>query len=461
MSPDLLGIGRPRPAQLQAALRLWGASACRRQVLLEQQQEALREILSFAGEHVPYYRELFEKAGMDVRSIQGREDLSRIPISSKLDLKEVPRDELMPPGLDDASLIPDRSSGSRGIKLFVWREQFEQHLLQLFRIRAWREVGVRSTDRLARVSGTWAQWKREPTAASKMRQALRIFYMTKVESTQEPTAVLSDLVAARPDVVTGYPSVLHEVSRIAASSDQMALRPRIVLCGGETLIPPMREDISRALGVPVLNFYGAMEFNLLAWECPETGLFHVCDDALVLEVLRDDAPVAEGELGEVVVTGLYSYAFPLIRYRLGDLAVRGPESCPCGAPFSTLQSVRGRTVEYYWRADGSAIHHWELSVALNQQIKGAIARYQIVQEEDGRIVYRLMLSRPLEAAEEEAVRREATEKLGTDTAFEIRIEEEIACAPSGKMLQSVNRYRPMFEEHRWDPGAFDWTWGAS
>lgn len=113
-------------------------------------------------------------------------------------------------------------------------------------------------------------------------------------------------------------------------------------------------------------------------------------------------------------------------------------------------------MEYFYRADGSAVHHWQLSVALNRQTDGRVGRYQIVQERDGRIIYRLMPLRELEADQIAAVYRAGQEILGEATPFEVRIETDIPCAPSGKMLQSVNHMRTVGGRASWDPAAQDW-----
>ena len=77
-----------------------------------------------------------------------------------------------------------------------------------------------------------------------------------------------------------------------------------------------------------------------------TGEMHLCDDNVIVEVLRDGRRAAVGEAGEVVVTGLHGHAVPYIRYNLGDTADPGDEQCRCGAPFSTLRDLRGRTMDY-------------------------------------------------------------------------------------------------------------------
>ena len=96
----------------------------------------------------------------------------------------------------------------------------------------------------------------------------------------------------------------------------LTLSPRLVVTTGELLTEPLRARIS-VIGSPIRDLYGSNEFNLLAWECPAgQGTYHVCDDAVVLEVVGPDGrPVEVGQTGEVVVTGLHSFAMPFIPSR--------------------------------------------------------------------------------------------------------------------------------------------------
>ena len=78
-------------------------------------------------------------------------------------------------------------------------------------------------------------------------------------------------------------------------------------------------------------------------------------------------------------------------------------------------------------------------------------RYQIVQEEDGRIAYRVMPLRELGDDQIATLYRVGAEILGDETPFEVRVEKEIPCAPSGKMLQSVNHMHSSTGRPSWDP----------
>ena len=115
----------------------------------------------------------------------------------------------------------------------------------------------------------------------------------------------------------GYVRRISEIARVWPDVRGAAGNPRLVFVGGEMATPPMRRRIEQGFGAAVVDFYGSHEFNLIGWECAVTGDLHVCDDNVVVEVVRDRRPGAVGETGDVVVTGLHTYAAPFIRYGLG------------------------------------------------------------------------------------------------------------------------------------------------
>src|SRR5207247_3047147 len=135
----------------------------------------------------------------------------------------------------------------------------------------------------------------------------------------------------RPEIVCGYPSAVAHVAARMQARDLREVRPRLVLVGGEVLGAASRRTIEEAFAAPLYDVYGAHEFNLLAWQCPASGDYHVCDDNVIVEIVGGDGrPVQDGETGEIVATALHSYTMPFVRYRTGDLAARGPGPCACG-----------------------------------------------------------------------------------------------------------------------------------
>src|SRR5436305_5091145 len=93
----------------------------------------------------------------------------------------------------------------------------------------------------------------------------------------------------------------------------------LLLSFGTVVDEETREICRTHFGAEIVDTYGAEEIGHLAAQCRQCGEYHVSAEAVLLEVLRPDGSLArEGEIGRVVVTSLYNYAMPLIRYELGD-----------------------------------------------------------------------------------------------------------------------------------------------
>lgn len=86
------------------------------------------------------------------------------------------------------------------------------------------------------------------------------------------------------------------------------------------------------------------EVGDVAWQCQRREAFHLNADQIYVEFLRNQRPVQEGEEGEVVLTQLYRYSMPLIRYSPGDFAVPGAVPCGCAVSLPTLRALEGRTL---------------------------------------------------------------------------------------------------------------------
>ncbi len=300
----------PRVVSALAALALHPyASRARLEAFRAQR---LRRLVAHAAARVPFYRRLFAEAGIDAQQIRQPEDLRQLPITSRAQLQEASLFERLCEGARAESLVKRRTSGSSGQPLDIWRTQAEERLLQAFRWRARLQAGRRLSDRFSTLAhpGT-TDAARFPWLLRAARSlGLQREHLISCFDAPEQQARL--LEAQRPQVINGLAGSIWRLSQYLAQRPHR-LRPRCLHVGGEVLNPAMRSTIERAFAAPVFDFYGSHECNLLAWQCPEGFGYHVCDDSLVLEVLRDGQPVAEGELGAVVVTLLHSYTMPFLR----------------------------------------------------------------------------------------------------------------------------------------------------
>jgi phenylacetate-CoA ligase len=373
-----------------AAAVWWHRTAARERVEAFQ-AERLRRLVRHAYARVPYYRRLFDGAGVRPEEIHSLADLPRLPLSAKSNYRAAPVRDLVADDLDPARLIEQRTSGSTGQRLVVYRTWLEVRLHHLFRLRALADVGVRPRDLIAQVGLQHSVHPHDHKLIGRALAAAGLTRRVRIDLFSSPEQQAEQLRAARVDVVSGYPGALGRLASHLLDAGIDDIRPRLVLVGAEVLTPPLRRAIEQAFAAPVIDLYGSHEFNLLGWECRVTGAMHVPDDSLAVEILVDGRPARPGETGEVVVTSLHLHAMPLIRYRLGDLATRDETPCACGAPWTTLRSVQGRTVDWFSLPDGRLLHPYRISQGFFAGRALPVRHYQLVQLSPDRIVLRIVV----------------------------------------------------------------------
>jgi phenylacetate-CoA ligase len=150
------------------------------------------------------------------------------------------------------------------------------------------------------------------------------------------------LAARKPAYLIANSQGLKELARVCMREGS-PIRFDLLFSHGTIVDQEARELCDAAFGVPIVDSYGAAEIGQLAAECPDCGEYHVSAEAVHLEIVRDDGTIARpGEIGRVIVTGLYNFAMPLIRYEIGDLAEAGSERAACGRTLPSLRRILGR-----------------------------------------------------------------------------------------------------------------------
>ena len=426
-----------RMESLWAVLRApsWG-----REELEDFQSRRFRALVRHAFERVPFYRELYSRHNVQPEDIRGLEDLPRLPVALRHEMQGRPPGHLLARGFTPEKLIRHRTSGSTGYPFTTYRTWFEERLLHAVRLREQLRRGLRITDRRAAV--VVGHGDRIDGRGTRLARRLGLLRRYSVSCLLPACEILARLSRCRPDTLGGYPDALAMIASEATEEHRRHIRPRIITTGGETLTPDMRARISECLGAPVYDNYGAHEFNLLAYECGETGLYHVAEESVLLEVMDNGRPVAPGQTGEVVATALHSFAMPFLRYWTGDLAVRGPLRCPCGAPCATLEKILGRVIDRFTLPDGSKLHPYHL---LEPLVKEApwLRRYQLIQEAVNRVVLKLQ---PLDGAEprpEDLSRLRASLQapLGREVTLQFELVKELPPAGSGKFRPYYSKVR--------------------
>lgn len=175
----------------------------------------------------------------------------------------------------------------------------------------------------------------------------------------------------------------------AATPDQArALKLERIFAFGETVVPGTREIVKERLGAKLVAMYSCEEVGPLAGECPHAPHYHMFPDNAVVEILDEDGnPAKPGEIGRVVITGLYNYATPFIRYAIGDVVSVSDKPCECGRIFPLITQVEGRTRCAFVFRDGKRVwpRSWDAE-ALRAFVP--FREFQMIQLDHERIEFR-------------------------------------------------------------------------
>jgi phenylacetate-CoA ligase len=185
------------------------------------------------------------------------------------------------------------------------------------------------------------------------------------------------------------PSGALAIAHAVTPQEGRALGIETVLLNGETVPDGAREIIAERLGARAAAFYSCQEIGHIASECEAAPHYHVASENALVEIVDDRGrDVAPGERGRVIVTGLYNYVMPFIRYELGDIAVADVD-CPCGRTLPVIARVEGRSRNAFVFRDGSRM--WPRTSMVRAMAHFVpFTRFQMVQLDFERIEFRYL-----------------------------------------------------------------------
>lgn len=388
--------------------------------------QARARVVRLAAANVPFYRDRYREAGIDLQNLEHGDGFAALPPIDKADVRAA-GESLRDPTVDDEQTLSLTTGGSTGEPLRLWQSRACDAWEEAFVWRHWRWFGLRYLDRAAICRGL-----RAPNGESIGVDATKGLVLSGFDlSWQSARRYLDALWVYAPRYLRAYPSTAHLLARRAlADGDPPPRTPIVVLTSSELLLPDQRETIARAFGGPVADLYGHAERTIAAGECP-AGRLHAFVEYGHVEILDDEGrPCAPGVEGELVGTAYRNPAFPLIRYRTGDRAAFVDERCPCGRTLPVLRLAGGRAQDVIVTPEGARVSVAALN--FHSRIFDGIERVRFVQESPVRVVMEYTLVDPRRDIDERAVETELRTKLGRSLQLAYRRRETIEVSPSGK-----------------------------
>lgn len=396
------------------------------------QDERLRALVRYACEQVPYYREVFDQAGLKPGDIRGVTDLPRIPTLTK-DIVRERADDLRSREFERLRPVPVRTSGSTGTPLQFYADRDLAIAKFATFWRVWNRAGYRLGRRWALIAGSLF----EDRALFRRVRSMNALYISSFNLTADTAQrILEELLRFRPVFLRGYPSALYEFSRFI--DDPAALRRvgiRSISTNSENLLPFQREQIESSFGCRIFDVYSQWEQVCVATQC-ERGSYHHEAEYGILEVLDPRGrPAPPGETGEITGTSLFNRAMPLIRYQTRDLARRGGRPCPCGRAHPVIEAIDGRMEDVVATPDGRRVGRLDAAFKWNAGFDFA----QVVQDAPDGIVVRLVRNSSFRTEVLAELEQHLRERVGPALKIRFEFPDRIAPDANGKIRFVINK----------------------
>ncbi len=358
-----------------AAARAWW----RTPRLEKLQRERLRSLVRHACQNFPSYRERFRSCGLWPDEIATIEDLSRVPLTTRKDLAALRAMETSSEAARHAPGVTVRTSGSSGVPLVLRYRPGDATELNCTWLRPLFAHGIRPWHSRLEITGP-----HNFPSGGLAYEKLGLFRRHCVSVFEKPDSWLTAARRAGADYLWGYSGSLKMLARHIVEVGHAAPRFRAVFGVSDLVDPACRELVREAFGRPLVDVYGAAEAGCIAWECPTCDGYHVNMDTVIVEVLDGDRPAPPGVAGRVVVTNLLSFAMPIIRYELGDVAATSPNAARCGRGLPLIDVVEGRANAIVRLPSGRLLSPM-FFFGLMKQFENNLRAWRVIQESGDRL----------------------------------------------------------------------------
>jgi phenylacetate-CoA ligase len=314
--------------------------------LIRYQDAQLRRLVRFA-ETVPLYHEKFKEAGVHSQDIRGIQDLRRLPIITKEDMKHFYPEGIISSSMKKEELIEVSTSGTTGKVLPLYVDMLDIVMGLFAYIRTLREYDMNIWKNRITIIGDFAAHTAESGYVTRGLQPR--FNLTGMfqniqwlNTNDDPTKVLEAIDTFQPEFIGGYVGMLGHLALLKEQGMGKNIAPRYIAVTGSVLDVSLKSFIEKTFSTQVFEVYGATESGLMGFQCKQ-GRYHLMSDLVYAEFERNGQPVSSGDAGQMIITKLYGNGTPIIRYNaINDIVAPLDTHCSCGMAGKLIQKVYGR-----------------------------------------------------------------------------------------------------------------------
>ena len=386
----------------------------------------LLELLNHAVENVPFYKPR-----------KGFNSISDFPIVNKLLLRES-IDEFISENYKNKPSFEVSTSGSTGTPFLVFQDKNKKYRNTADTIYFGEKAGYKLGHKLFYIRA-WGSLLKKNRLASFL-QNIRTINAKELDFETCPQIIDEIKTGNSNKAFIGYPSAFREICKYLDSINSKPLEAKVssMIANAEPLSEPTKKTIKKYFGFEILSRYSNMENGILSQQIINGGNnFHINWASYYIEILDvdNDTPVGYGKIGRVVVTDLFNYHMPLIRYDTGDLAIIDVDKNNFnGAP--SFFKVEGRRMDTIYDTKGKIM----TTVVYELEYFPEFKQFQLIQESKKTYLVKINIDGIFK--QEHKMINILKHFLGEDAIINIEYVDEIPQLSSGKRKLTLNKYKP-------------------
>jgi len=310
------------------------------------QLERLQKTVKNVYENVAFYKNAFDKKGVKPSDIKSLDDLSKLPFTTKQDLRDNYPYGMFTVPMEKIVRI-HASSGTTGKPTVCGYTQNDIKTWSILMARVFAAAGVTKNDIVQNAygyglftGGLGAHYGAEELGAAVVP--------ISGGNTKKQIQLLGDFGSTCLTCTPSFALYLYDAGK-ELGIDFSKLPLKVAILGAEPWSEGMRKEIEEKLSIDAINLYGLSEIigPGVSFECiEEKSGMHINEDHFIAEIIDPETgeQLPYGSRGELVITTITKEAFPLIRYRTKDITVLSePAKCSCGRSFVKMERVTGRS----------------------------------------------------------------------------------------------------------------------
>jgi phenylacetate-CoA ligase len=395
------------------------------------QYQKFLKLISDVLRFTPYYQKGLR--GIDLTSIRDLADIEKLPFLEKGDLKSH-SDALL--CINGKRTFKKTTGGSTGNPVTVYQSS---NAIAAADAAYWRGFGWAGIDMCDKQARFWGMPRNnKDIALTKVKDFILNRKRCSAFSFSEDDMLryYHRLNKFRPKFIYGYVSMLEEFSKFLVKNNlSLKNSPVCVVTTSEVLTDYHRELIGNAFQCRVYNEYGCGETGTIAHEC-EFGSMHINAENVIVEIVKNNVVVDDGESGEIVVTDLNNFAMPLVRYKLKDIGYIDPTPCACGRGLPVLGGIKGRAYDTIYNRTGRAFHGEYFLYLFEdlQRLSVEVSGFQVIQNSYDNFSIKIIMHRSeLKNVVESYILEKVQESFGADVVVKFLYVKGIDRETSGKI----------------------------